>query len=194
MDSLIDRFWDAPSNTFLDREKNQENLILPPRMWYDHPTPSGTSTAIEVLFRLSYMSHVPSCGEIASAALSHKGSFIVKYPQLWGQYLTCIQWALTSPVEISLSGDPASSDLRELHKTAYNAFIPQKVLIYTFPNLSSSQSIQIKKGPTIHKPEDTQATASVCYRGSCLKPVHSAEELTLLLKRVQESFSPNHFV
>ncbi len=191
MDMILDRFWDASSNTLLDREKGAGDLIIPPRMWYDHPTPSGTSIAIEVLFRLSYILQAPTYHEVASTALAKKLSFIKKHPHVCGQYLCCILWMLNPPVEITLTGDTISSDFRALHKVAYGVFIPQKVVSHISSTAISSTLQRQEKAPILNTLSNQKVTAVVCFRGTCHQPVHSPEELTALLKRVQKSFS--HF-
>ncbi|MFQ3619979.1 MAG: thioredoxin domain-containing protein [Spirochaetales bacterium] len=194
VDTAIDRFWDEASNTFQDKEKGEkeekaEELILPPRMWYDQPTPSGTSTIIEILLKLSHVVQKPEYEEIASKALVQKLSLIQQYPSMFGRYLTCLDWSLNPPIVITFTGDFHSEDRKTLHKTVFQLYLPKKVLMFFSPPTSSANYLPTIP-PTAPPSSLAQtaslrqtATALICHKGTCFKPTSSPQELLSLLQQ-----------
>ena len=176
-DEMLARFWDDTIGGFYDTADDHEALVVRPRDTGDNATPSGNSTAAEVLLRLAIIFDQPIYRARADAILGSLATFLARYPTGFGRYLAAAEFALAAPHEIALVGTPAAPDMQALCAVIFQPFRPNKVVVQS--NAS---------GPTFESPLlegraqiGGQATAYVCHHYACQLPVNEPGALAAQL-------------
>jgi uncharacterized protein YyaL (SSP411 family) len=179
-DVMLARFWDDGIAGFYDTATDHQALVVRPRDTGDNATPSGNSAAAEVLLRLALIFDNAEYRARAEAVLGSLAPFMARYPTGFGRYLAAAEFALSTPKEIALVGDPDSSDTQALRATIFGPFRPNKVVLLRRPDEAS---------PAIPSPLLDQraqlggvATAYVCENYTCKLPVTTAEALAAHLE------------
>ena len=93
-----------------------------------------------------------------------------------GTPLGALDLGLARAKEIAISGDPASEDTRRLAEVVWRRFLPNRVL--AVGRSEGSTVPLLKDRPQV----DGRATAYVCERFMCKRPVTEPEDLEQLLK------------
>jgi uncharacterized protein YyaL (SSP411 family) len=168
-DIMLTRFWDDAIAGFYDTAAGHEALVVRPRDTGDNATPAGNSAAAEVLLRLALIFDNADYRERATTVLGSLAPFMARYPTGFGRYLAAAEFALATPQEIALVGEPDASDTQALREAIFRPFLPNKVVVLKRPDEESA---------AIHSPllaERTQvggmATAYVCENYACKLPV-----------------------
>jgi uncharacterized protein len=179
-DTMLARFWDDEIAGFYDTAADQEALIVRPRDTGDNATPSGNSAAADVLLRLALIFDNAEYRARAEAVLGSLGPFMARYPTGFGRYLAAAEFALATPKEIALVGEPDAPDTQALRAVIFRPFRPNKVVVLRRPDETT---------PAIPSPLLEQraqiggvATAYVCENYACKLPVTDAEALTAQLE------------
>jgi uncharacterized protein YyaL (SSP411 family) len=174
-DDLLTDFWDDEIGGFYDTAADHQALIVRPRDTGDNATPSGNSAAAEVLLRLAVIFDNAEYRERAETVLGGLAPFMARYPTGFGRYLAAAEFALSTPKEIALVGQPDAPDTQALRETIFGPFRPNKVVVLRRPN---------EEPPAIPSPLleqrtqiDGKATAYVCERYACKLPVTDAGAL-----------------
>ncbi|HKP75152.1 MAG TPA: thioredoxin domain-containing protein [Longimicrobiaceae bacterium] len=167
---MLERFWDDDAGVFYDTASDAEALVVRPRDVFDSATPSGTSAAVMALLRLGELTGEPLYREVAERALAGSMSLMAQVPAGFGHLLCALDFALATPVEIAIAGDPAGDDTRALVRTASRAYLPNAVLAGLAPDAPDDVAslVPLLEGRT---PRDGRATAYVCERLACQQPV-----------------------
>jgi len=179
-DAMLARFWDDEIAGFYDTAVDHQALIVRPRDTGDNATPSGNSAAAEVLLRLALIFDDAAYRARAEAVLGGLAPFMARYPTGFGRYLAAAEFALATPKEIALVGQPDAPDTLALRETIFRPFLPNKVVVLRRPD---------EEPPAIPSPllqQRTQvggkATAYVCEHYACKLPVTEAEALAAQLR------------
>jgi uncharacterized protein YyaL (SSP411 family) len=174
-DAMLARFWDDAIAGFYDTAADHETLIVRPRDTGDNATPSGNSAAADVLLRLALIFDNAGYRARAETVLGDLAPFLARYPTGFGRYLAAAEFALGTPKEIALVGDPDAPDTQALREAIARPFLPNKVALLRAPG---------EDPPAISSPLlearvqiDGRATAYVCENYACKLPVTSAEAL-----------------
>lgn len=178
---MVDLFWDDEAG-FYDTSHDHEALIVRPQDVTDGATPSGTSGALAALLRLSILADRADWREKAERILAHLSPAIQTHPAAFS-YLACqLDFALSSPHEIALVGDPVADDMRDLLKTVNQSFRPNQVIALKDPAKGEDEAMLI---PLLRDRNqiDRSATAYVCRNFVCKLPVTTAAELEQQLDR-----------
>jgi uncharacterized protein YyaL (SSP411 family) len=169
------RFWDDAIAGFYDTAADHEALVVRPRDTGDNATPSGNSAAADVLLRLALIFDDAVYRARAETVLGGLASFMTRYPTGFGRYLAAAEFALATPKEVALVGDPAAADARALLEAIGRPFLPNKVVVLRRPG---------EQPPAIPSPLledraqiDGKATAYVCENYVCRLPVTTPEAL-----------------
>jgi uncharacterized protein YyaL (SSP411 family) len=101
-----------------------------------------------------------------------------QYPLGFGQWLQALSYALSSPREIALVGDPSAADTRALLAVLRDGYRPNQVVALA---VSGGEGFPV---PILRyrTPVDGRATAYVCVKMVCQPPVTDLEALQALLK------------
>jgi uncharacterized protein YyaL (SSP411 family) len=120
-DTLIEHFAD-PAGGFFDTSDDHESLVTRPKDLQDNAVPSGNAMAATVLLKLAaftgedlYFKH----GELMLGLLQ---SAMLQAPAAFGQWLCALDFALSSPREIAIAGDPQSDDTQDLLAIVFDGY------------------------------------------------------------------------
>ena len=102
-----------------------------------------------------------------------------QYPLGFGQWLQALSYALSSPREIALVGDPTAADTRALLAVLRDGYRPHQVVALGAPT-EETPTVPLLRQRT---PVDGRATAYVCVRMVCQLPITSSKELRSALER-----------
>jgi uncharacterized protein YyaL (SSP411 family) len=182
-DTILARFWDDAIDGFYDTAADHEALVVRPRDTGDNATPAGNSAAAELLLRLAVIFDHQEYRARAEAVLGGLAPFLARYPTGFGRALAAAEFALGTPQEIALVGDPSAADTQALREPIARAFLPNKVLVLRAPG---------EGPPAIDSPLladrvqiGGRATAYVCEHYVCQLPVTDADALRAQLGLTQ---------
>src|SRR5262245_57609654 len=174
-DTMLARFWDDAIAGFYDTAADHEALVVRPRDTGDNATPSGNSAAADVLLRLALIFDDATYRERAETVLGGLAPFMARYPTGFGRYLAAAEFALATPKEIALVGDPAAADMQALLDIIFRPLLPNKVVVLRAPSDKPSPiPSPLLEGRT---QIDGKATAYVCENYACRLPVTDAASL-----------------
>lgn len=176
MDTAIEHFG-APEGGFFDTADDHEPLILRPRELQDNAVPSGNGMAAFVLLRLASLAAEPHYAEIARAMLGPIQPLMARYPLGFGQWLIALDYAMASPVEVAIAGDPAAEDAQALLAVCFEGYRPHQVVA-----AGSTNTVPLLAN---RHPVEGRAAAYVCRDFTCSPPVTDPEALRELLSPAQ---------
>jgi hypothetical protein len=167
---LLERFWDEDAGVFYDTASDAEPLVVRPRDVFDNATPSGSSAAVMALLRLGELTGEPRYREVAERALAGSMALMAQLPAGFGHLLCALDFALATPLEIAIVGDPAAAETRALVRTASRAYLPNGVLAGRALDATddAAELVPLLEGRTM---QGGRATAYVCERLACQQPV-----------------------
>ena len=163
---------------FYDTSDDHEALITRPRDLQDNATPSGNAMAITALLKLAGLSGNTHYTDLSHQALAQVQSLMAQYPLSFGQWLTALSYALSSPREIAIIGEPNASDTDSLLKEARHGYQPFQVI--AVGEAGPQQSVPLLQNRS--KLND-RASAYVCVDFACQMPVSTAKDLHKQLGR-----------
>ena len=172
-DAMLARFWDDGIAGFYDTAADHQALVVRPRDTGDNATPAGNSAAAEVLLRLALIFDQAEYRARAEAVLGSMAPFMARYPTGFGRYLAAAEFALSTPKEIALVGEPDAPDTQALRATIFHPFRPNKVVVLRRPDAAAIPSPLLEQRTQI----GGVATAYVCENYACKLPVTDAEAL-----------------
>jgi uncharacterized protein len=179
-DAMLARFWDDAIGGFYDTATDHQALVVRPRDTSDNATPAGNSAAAEVLLRLALIFDNADYRARAEAVLGSLAPLMARYPTGFGRYLAAAEFALATPKEIALVGEPDAPDMQALRAAIFQPYRPNKVVVLRRPDAAS---------PEIASPLLEQrvqiggvATAYVCANYTCKLPVTDAAALAAQLE------------
>jgi uncharacterized protein len=170
--STIEWFWDDGAGVFFDTARDQEALITRPRDTTDNAQPSGTSLAIELLFRFAVLCDDREAWRRAVRAIESVAEPMARYPLAFGHALMTADLPVYGAVELAIVGDPGAEDFQGLVRAAHQRFVPSIVMGGGMPP-QDEQGGLLAGRPM----RDGQATAYVCRGYSCDAPVSDASRL-----------------
>jgi hypothetical protein len=171
-DKMIEEFWDEENGGFFFTGKSHEELIVRSKDYFDNATPSGNSVAAEVLLKLNTLTGDEKYVRYAVTVFRLLTDSIRRYSSAFGRVLSAMDFYLSTPKEIVIIGDSDSEDTKELLRTVWSHYIPNKIVV-----LSDSKvvdGIPLLQGRTMI---DGKATAYVCENFTCQQPVTTVDEL-----------------
>jgi uncharacterized protein YyaL (SSP411 family) len=176
-DAMLSRFKDGSGAGLYDTD-GEEALITRPRSWEDNAIPSGNSMAADVLLRLALLTGEVDYERVAVDILRAMSKSAAKYPGAFGHLLSTLNFHLSSPEEIAIVGDPRADDTLALLKVVYGHYRPSKVVALGLPKDEGEVVIPLLAG---RNRLEGRATAYVCRRFTCQRPVNTPHELAVQL-------------
>jgi uncharacterized protein len=188
-DTLLDRFWDDEEGMFYDTPAHGERLVIRPRNADDNATPSGNSAATLMLLRLSVFTGEPRYERVAARVLRDMGGLLERAPLAFGHLLGALDLHLAAPQEVAIVGDPAARDTRALLDVVGERYRPNTTLALRPPGPAHDA---VEAVPLLADREalDGRATAYVCQRFTCRRPVTDPDELRTELVTVEHGPEP----
>jgi uncharacterized protein len=175
-DRILARFWDDDDGLFHDSAVGGERLVVRPRDVYDNATPSGNSAAALALLRLATFTGEPRYERVGTRVLRTMGELLRRAPMGFGHLLAALDFHLATPQEVAMVGDPAAEDTRALLDVVNERYRPNTILALGRPDQTREVAELIPlladRGTV-----DGRATAYVCQRFTCRRPVTEAGQL-----------------
>jgi uncharacterized protein YyaL (SSP411 family) len=180
-DEALRLFWDAEQEAFFDTGTDQETLVVRPRNLFDNAVPSGSSVAIDWLFRLAVVFGEERYAAQASNALRPMADLMNRYPSGFGRYLSALDFHLGPVAEIALvwpAGDGGAADA--LMRTVFGRYLPNRVVAGAQESAGAG-GLPLLAGRVAVA---GRPTAYVCRRYVCERPVTAPQELARQLEGV----------
>jgi uncharacterized protein len=166
-DFVLENFWDAADNLFYFTSKTQTDILLRKKDLYDSAMPSGNSTMMKNLGRLSVIFDKNDYKDVHFAMLSTMADAIKMYPTSFSKWASGLISAVHAPFEIAIMGDDYFDKA-----LAINAlFLPNKIVM-----ASPQQDAEL---PLLDR--DTEGGIFLCQNYTCHLPVQAVEEFKKLI-------------
>jgi uncharacterized protein YyaL (SSP411 family) len=178
-DAMIALFWDEGLGGFYDTAADHDALITRPRDVGDNATPSGNSTAAELLLRMAALTGNTRYAGLAERVLAGVAPLLARFPTGFGRMLCAADLAATPIRELAIVGDPQADDTRALLDVALRPYRPHIVLARRAPGDAESPTLTALLQD--REAVDGQATAYVCAGFICQLPAHTPAELSAQL-------------
>jgi uncharacterized protein YyaL (SSP411 family) len=174
-DAMLERFWDEEEGVFYDAPAGSE-LVVRPRDLYDNATPSGTSAATGALLRLAVLAGEPRYERVATRVLRGMGGVLEKFPSAFGHLLGALDFHLATPQEVAIVGSADEPETQALLGAVRRRFRPNTVLALREPSAGEEAAETV---PLLAERTQVEgrATAYVCQRFACRRPVTEPEAL-----------------
>jgi uncharacterized protein len=173
--TMIEEFWDDEEGGFFYTGRSHEELIVRSKDFFDNATPAGNSVAAEVLLRIGLLTDNSDYQRRAATIFRLLASAVQRYPSGFGRLLCALDFYLATPKEIAIIGDPAAAETRLLLEEVWKTYLPNKIVAQSSPeNKVAAGTIPLLRDRPLL---DNKATAYVCERFSCKKPVTQPADL-----------------
>jgi uncharacterized protein YyaL (SSP411 family) len=179
-DQMLDLFWDQQDGGFFDTGSDHETLVGRPKELTDNATPSGNSTAVELLLRVAAYTGEERYRQHAATILLPLVPAMAEHPSALSQMLMALDFFIGPARELAIIGDPAAPDTQALLAVVNRVFRPNLVLAAAAPDDGAAQSAI----PLLQdRPQrSSAATAYVCQGFVCKEPVTTPAALAAQLQ------------
>jgi uncharacterized protein YyaL (SSP411 family) len=172
--TVLELFIDPRDGGFFSTSVDHEALLTRPKSWDDNATPSGNSVFVDILLRLSHLTGKSAYQDAAATVLRHVSSLLERHPYSFGRALSALDFYLASPREIVIIGPSSDARTRELARTVFSRYLPNKVVLHSEDGDFETGSSLLLEGKHMI---DGVPTAYVCSNFTCKQPVTSAADL-----------------
>ncbi|HKE99647.1 MAG TPA: thioredoxin domain-containing protein [Actinomycetes bacterium] len=168
-------FADPDQGGFFQTGTDAEALVVRPRELLDNAVPAGNSVAAEVLLRLALLTGDAGLEATGASALRLVAQAMERAPTLTGYALGALDLYLGGAREIAIVGDPAAAGTRALVEVVWERYLPAKVLAAAPAGDGPAAELAplLRGRPAV----DGRATAYVCERFACRRPVTTPADL-----------------
>lgn len=169
-DFVLAHFQDTESGLFFFTDENQQDILLRRKELYDNATPSGNSTMIRNLLKLSVLVNRPDYKETAINMLKAMRDAVERYPASFARWATTMVPLVFPPPEIAVVGEHAFHVADQLN----HQYIPNKIIMASldakpeFPLLADRNA-------------SGETNIYICRDYACQLPVKTVEEATEML-------------
>jgi uncharacterized protein len=178
IDTMLELFADAERGGFFQTGSDAEDLVVRPKEMYDNALPSGNSAAAEVLQRLALLTGESRYERAGADALRLVRGMMERAPTGFGHALGALDLYVSAAKEVAIVGDPSADDTRRLVEEVWRRFQPNRVLAVAAPDDDATRTVPL----LADRPQvDGRATAYVCERFVCQRPVTDPSDLAELL-------------
>ncbi len=169
-EQMLAHFRDTQNGGFFDTADDHEALLFRPKDIQDNATPSGNSMAVQSLLKLSLYSGEGGYWDAAEEALAGTSAYMARFPTGFANWLCAAAFALGEAREVAIVGEVGEAQTAELLGVVNGAYRPNVIVAAgagetAVPLLAERPQIAGK------------ATAYVCRRFVCEKPVTDPESL-----------------
>ncbi len=175
---MVESFWNESSGMFFDTAKEHQELIVRPRILTDNSIPSGSSSAAQVLLKLSRITGREDFEKIASKSIRTVIDLCRQHPLSFSHWLCALDLYLSTPKEIAVIGVHDDENTKAMMRVINNTWMPNKVLAACEPQDSALSGLPIFEGKHAI---DNNTTIFVCKRFTCRSPATNPKELNAQL-------------
>jgi uncharacterized protein YyaL (SSP411 family) len=167
----IAMFRDETTGDFFDTASDAEALVTRPRDIMDNATPSGSSLATELLLIMTQLSGDATLGQYATHLLNSAVAPMERYATMFGHLLGAADLALYGPVEVSITGDPATAAHREFARAVAGLYLPSLIIAGNKPSGATASGLVDGRAA-----DDDRVSAYVCRNYACNAPTFDLDE------------------
>lgn len=173
---MIEKFYDPKAFDFFYAPEDSQDLIIRTKELYDQAIPSGNSSAVLSLLKLSVFMEKPRLTEIARLNYSHMHDLLIKHPESFAYMLSAVYYDFMKPLEAAVVTN-TELEMREVTRQYFNEFFPFS--IFSCRTEGSPASLELQKGKRVI---EGKITYYLCRNYSCRRPVFSFDELKQAMK------------
>ncbi|MEO7394664.1 MAG: thioredoxin domain-containing protein [Chitinophagaceae bacterium] len=173
---VLENFSDAETSYFFYTPLGQQDVIVRKKEMYDGAIPSGNSVMAENLYRLSILFDKNEWRYKALEMVQSLAGAITRYPTSFGNWANLLQEIIVGTNEIAVVGE----DYSTIHEEILAKYIPHRVLMASKTDDKSFPLLVEKKANRL-------TTIFLCRNYTCLNPVFSANDLTSLINKAENS-------
>jgi uncharacterized protein YyaL (SSP411 family) len=181
-EDLIRSFWDEKDGAFFFTSSDfHKDLPFRRKEGYDGALPSGNSVMMSNLLRLGRAlgrADLEARAEKIGQAFSGK---VTAYPAGYTQLLCGLDFAFGPAREVVIVGRRESSDTQAMLKILGKEFLPNTVMLFRPAEEGEPEIVRLAPFTAEMKSLGDKATAYVCSKYRCDRPVTEPEELRSLL-------------
>jgi hypothetical protein len=171
---VLDNFLDEQEKMFYFTSAQQKDIILRRKDLYDSATPSGNSTMVRNLQRLSILFDNIEYHRIVENMLISMKDSVERYPSSFGRWATTMMNEVYGIPEIAVLGDDALNVAQVIN----TEFLPQRVLM---ASTNPDEAFPLLAG----KNAGNDTLIYLCENFTCQKPVKTIEEFRQLAGAVK---------
>jgi uncharacterized protein YyaL (SSP411 family) len=176
VDHFIYRFWDKDFGGFFQTADNADpGPGGRTRRLYDNVLPSANSVALMVLAKLGRYTGNIEYQEKAEAIARLYPAAMKSSPLASSFFVSAVDFALGSSLEIVVAGDPASEDTRAMIRALRQRFLPDAVVVFRPTDVESPDIVKIAAYAQAQATVNGKATAYVCRNFACRLPTNDIE-------------------
>lgn len=174
-DLMLTHFPDVHSGGFFDTSDDHEQLINRPKDLQDNATPSANSMAAMVFITLGLYTGNHVYLETAETMIISMTPFMTKHPNAFAHWLSAASFISANPLEVAIIGDQKNANTEALVQVIFAKYRPNLVVALG----ESSDVVPLLRNRPM---QYNQATAYVCQKFVCQRPVNNPEELQKQLR------------
>jgi uncharacterized protein len=165
---MLDHFWDNTDGGFFQTSDEHESLIARPKDLFDEAVPSGNAVAAQVLLQLAELVGDPEYDRRARATIELVTGGLQRYPTAFATMLNALDFALATPREVAIIGDPLQPATQQFLAALNQRFMPNVVVAAAPPDdAAATELIPLLRDRPQH---NGQPTAYVCRSFVCNLP------------------------
>jgi len=178
MDTAIQYYWDKKEGGFFFTASDHEQLIVRSKLATDNAIPSGNSVMVMNLLRLHPLLGRKDLGDKAAAILSLFSGSASQNPFAHERLLSGIEAWHDGFQEIAIVGPMDDAQTKQLIRTVWSSFLPNKVVALLDPAWPDAAEIP-RHIPLLADKQMVggKPTAYVCRDYACQQPTTEAEVL-----------------
>ena len=180
--AMIDMFWDDENGLFFLAKEDSKDLIVRQKNLLDGAIPSGNSTALFSLLKLSMYQGDEALFEKAELLSSKLGEMAKKFPINLGQFLANQYLFYGDDVQIVITSELDSFDSnQDLFKYLVNLKINKKTIFHINSESVREEFIKISDKYSFLPSSSKEIKIYVCSGFTCKNPVSTLDELKEIL-------------
>ena len=172
-DFVIEKFFDKTHQLFYYTSENQTDVIVRQRQIYDNATPSGNSTMVSNLKRLSLIKGREDYAETANKMLDKMQHATIKYPTSFGRWAEALTAQIYPYAEIAIVGKNAENMAAQIN----TLYLPHKIIMAV---REENEAYPLLLGKYA-KADET--LTYICRNYACQAPVETIEGIIRTLNK-----------
>jgi hypothetical protein len=180
-DEQIARFRDEDDGGFFFTPDDGEPLLARAKELYDGAVPSGNAVTLWNLVRLARMTGRADLEQHADALIRYAAGQVRRMPSGFAAFLVGLDFAFLPTREIVVAGRPEVADTRALLHALDARYLPDAVVLFRPEPEEAPPITKLAPFTASQRSLDGHATAYVCHRFVCARPVATVEGLLALL-------------